>query len=382
MTQEEAAALLGCSRPTYIAIEKGERPAKAEEILLLAQRFGRTVHELVRPTEPVVHLQPHLRAAVDRMRSQDRDELAAAVVEFQSLAEDYLELERLTKSPLRANHPESIDPAGRVDLIELAEDVAGRERLRLGLGDQPIVHLRAALEWSVGLRIFFWPLPSAVAGMYAYTAELGGCVSVNQKHPPERRRFTMAHEYAHLIVDRYKPGVDYLTSGRRKPANERFADGFAVAFLMPAASVRRRFHDILSATNDFQVADLVRMSHHYYVSFEAMALRLERMRLIPEGSWEGMKESGFAPRRAATMLGLDSRSESAEVFPERYAHLAVHAYEKGEISEGELCRFLRCDPIEARRIVEERLTGSLLDDEGRKSEVRLDFPRSLIAEAE
>ena len=99
-------------------------------------------------------------------------------------------------------------------------------------------------------------LPSAIAGMYAYTADLGCCILVNRKHPPERRRVSMLHEYGHLIVDRYKPGIDYLTMSGRKPANERFAESFALSFLMPASSVRQRFHDIVTTTKDFQVADL------------------------------------------------------------------------------------------------------------------------------
>ena len=36
ITQEDVAGYLSCSRPTYIAVEKGERPAKAEEIVKLA----------------------------------------------------------------------------------------------------------------------------------------------------------------------------------------------------------------------------------------------------------------------------------------------------------------------------------------------------------
>ena len=48
-TQEEMAEFLGCSRPTYIAIEKGERRAKSEEIIKLAAFLGRKVHDLVRP---------------------------------------------------------------------------------------------------------------------------------------------------------------------------------------------------------------------------------------------------------------------------------------------------------------------------------------------
>ena len=48
-TQEDAAKVLGCSRPTLIAIEKGERRAKPEESMKLAAFYGRSVHELVRP---------------------------------------------------------------------------------------------------------------------------------------------------------------------------------------------------------------------------------------------------------------------------------------------------------------------------------------------
>src|SRR5262249_51981863 len=72
LTQEDVAAFLGYSRPTYIAIEKGERPAKGDEIIRLATYFGRSVHELVRPGEPVIALQPHLRAAAERIKTGDK----------------------------------------------------------------------------------------------------------------------------------------------------------------------------------------------------------------------------------------------------------------------------------------------------------------------
>jgi Zn-dependent peptidase ImmA (M78 family)/DNA-binding XRE family transcriptional regulator len=279
-TQEEVADFLGYSRPTYIAIEKGDRLAKSAEIIKLASFLGRNLHELVRPTEPVVDLRPHLRAAVEKMKGGDEEALNAAIDELQRLAEDYRDLENSMNAPLRYNFPPEVALHARIDPAELAETVAQQERQRLGLGDQPVIYLRSTLEWDVGLRIFYWDLPSAIAGMYAYTADLGCCILVNRKHPPERRRVSMLHEYGHLIVDRYKPGIDYLTMTGRKPANERFAESFALSFLMPASSVRQRFHDIVTTTGNFLVADLRRLSHFYFASVEAMALRLERLGLI------------------------------------------------------------------------------------------------------
>jgi len=380
VTQEEAAKHLGCSRPTLIAIEKGNRPAKPDEIVKLAAFYGRSVHELVRPGEPPADLQPHLRAAVDRQRIGDGG-LTAAIAELQRFAEDYRELERLMNTPLRYNYPPPVELEDRLDPADLADAVAARERQRLGLGDQPVHDLRSVLEWDVGLRIFYGPLPSALAGLYAYAEELGCCIFINVLHPAVRRRASMVHEYGHLIIDRYKPGVDYLSVPGRKPANERFAEAFAMGFLMPAASVRHRFHETITATGDFQMADLVRLSHYYFVSVRAMALRLEGLGLIPRGSTAIFDESRFAVGRAMELLELPGHRESADPYPERYKFLAVHAYDQGKISEGQLARFLRCDRTTAREIVGQFRTTPDVGADGRRQTLQVELNHSLLTRA-
>src|SRR4029077_7433468 len=110
--------------------------------------FGKKVNELVRPTEPVVDLQPHLRAVAERMKGTDEAALQAAIGDLQALAEDYRDLERMMNAPLRFNYPPEVSLDSRVDAAELAEGVASQERRRLGLGDQPIIFLRSSLEWD------------------------------------------------------------------------------------------------------------------------------------------------------------------------------------------------------------------------------------------
>jgi Zn-dependent peptidase ImmA (M78 family)/DNA-binding XRE family transcriptional regulator len=380
VTQEDVAEFLGYSRPTYIAMEKGERPAKADEIMRLAGYFGRSVHELVRPGEPVVALQPHLRAAAERMKAGDDRHLWEAIDELQRFAEDYRQLEELMKVPLRTSFPAEVNLDTPIDVAELAEGVAVQERRRLGLGDQPVVHLRSILEWDVGLRIFYGEkLPSAIAGMYAWTAGLGCCILINRNHPPQRRRVSMVHEYGHLIVDRYKPGIDYVSMTGRKPANERFAETFGLSFLMPASSVRSKFHEIVTSTSDFRVADLCRLSHFYFVSVEAMTLRLEKLGLLPKGSSENLKESKFSPLKAAQMLELLPHPETSQPYPKRYKFLAVHALEQGKITQVQLARFLRCDVVTARQIVTECLTSTDVAADGRLEMLHLEeFQKSLL----
>lgn len=381
-TQKDVAGQLECSRPTYIAIEKGERVVSGDELRTIASFLGRKIHELVRSGEPVVELQPHLRAVARKMKETDSVLLNAGIDELQRLAEDYRELEQLMNAPLQFNYPPVVELSNRVDPTALSESVAIQERQRLGLGDQPVTNLRSILEWDVGLRIFYWVLPPNIAGMYACTSDLGCCILINRNHPPEKRRASLLHEYGHLIVDRYQPGIDYLSFPGRKPPNERFAEHFALNFLMPTSSLRKRFQEIVTTTGDFQVADLCRLSHFYFVSVEAMARRLERLGLIPKGSWMAMKESGLAPRKAQSMLDLPTHPVSSNPYPDRYKYLAVQAFEQEKISQGQLARFLRCDPLAARDIVNQCRASTVVENSGTPTQIELSFEKSLLSSSE
>lgn len=378
LTQQDVADFLDFSRPTYIAMEKGERATSPDEVRKLASFLGRKVHELVRPGEPAIELQPQLRAVAGKMKTSDETVLYAGIDELQRLAEDYRQLERLMSAPLHFDYPPVVDLSGRIDPAQLAESVAVRERQRLGLGDQPANNLRSLLEWDVGLRIFHWELPANIAGMYAYTQDLGCCILINRSHPAEKQRSSMVHEYGHFIVDRYQPGIDYLNSPGRKPANERFAEQFAHCFLMPTSSLRKHFQEIVTTTGDFQVADLCRLSHFYFVSVEAMAFRLEHLALMPKGTWQGLRESALAARRAQEFLELPSLPVSNDPYPERYKFLAVQAFEQGMISQGQLGRFLRCDPLAAREIVSACRASTVVADSGEAMQLELPFEQSLL----
>ncbi len=230
-----------------------------------------------------------------------------------------------------------------------------------------------------GLADLYGRLPASVAGMYACPADLGCCLLVNRNHPAERRRVSMLHEYGHLLVDRYKPGIAYLAFPGRKPANERFAEAFALAFLMPAAGVRQRFHDIVRSTNDFQVADLRRLSRFYFVSVEAMALRLERLGLISKGGRRFLKQAKVSVASACEMLDVRPLPTGDQPFPERYQFLVVSAYERGDLGESDLPHYLRCDIVTAREIIANTLSSrEVVEPSGEERDVRLDFRKSLL----
>jgi Zn-dependent peptidase ImmA (M78 family)/DNA-binding XRE family transcriptional regulator len=361
LTQAQVAAELGVSRPLLIAIEKGTREPSPTELVRLAEIYRKPVSELLRPTPPPVAIGARFRAALGA--ASRTEDVSDVILQLERQADNYLDLLRRTGAPA----PGRYQPArsiSHLDPWQAGEDLATEERNRLGMGDGPIQPLREVLEIDVGLRIFLLPLPRLVAGLFVYVEALGGCVGVNIDHPTERRRWTMAHEYAHYLANRDRAEITPVTRRRQQPESERFADAFAANFLMPRSGLSRRFHELKrSKEGKVTPATLVQLAHAYGVSVQALTLRLEDLRLVPPGTWDKLRDNDFQPRAAARMLGLESSEQTSDALPLHYRLLAVQLYADGEITETQLARFLNTDIVGARRTYQQLTeTGDVAED--------------------
>lgn len=350
-TQQYVAEQMEVARTTIVAIEKGERRLTAHELIELARLYGRPVSEFVSRQFVVEAFVPQFRAAT-RLDMTQETELEEAS-ELQLLAENYVELERLLGMPLAKSYPPPYNVAG-ASPEQAAEEMAATERNRLGIGDGPLGSLRERLENDVGLRIFYFPMSDRIAGLFFYNDLLGGCIAINSKHPRDRRNWSLSHEYGHFLTSRYQVEVTVLLQSRRLSARERLADSFAKFFLMPAAGLNRRFSEIHRARErGIALADVVTLANIYQVSVQAMILRLEELRRLPSGTWIRLSKQGLKVREAQKELGIEANPPVMDLLPQRYKTLAVLAYNKEEISEGQLAKILRTDRVSARATVEE-----------------------------
>ncbi|RAL68823.1 Transcriptional regulator [Dehalococcoides mccartyi] len=303
-------------------------------------------------------------------------ELEQAIGEFQKLCEDYLYLEGISETPLQRAYPPEYSVDG-LQPEEAAEDFASAERNRLGLGDAPLINLRELLENDVGLRVFYVRLPSRIAGMFTYSDELGGCIAINSAHPEERRRWSLAHEYGHFLTKRFRPEVSVLLAYERTPASERLGDGFAGSFLMPTSGLRRKFNDAARLRKGkITPADLCRLANYYFVSVEALTRRLESLHLVPSGTWDRLQDRGFKVREAQDVLQLQPHRYSEQPLPPRYQFLAAEAYQREQLTEGQLAHLLRVDRVEARRIVQKLTRQSYVSEEGKITSLDVDFTQT------
>jgi predicted transcriptional regulator len=102
-------------------------------------------------------------------------------------------------------------------------------------------------------------------------------IALNAAEPRVRQRFTLAHEFKHILDDQLAallyPPVYELTTKERA---EAVCDFFAAALLMPEAWVRHRWNEGLR--------DVPRLARAFDVSRAAMLKRLLGLGLIEAGN--------------------------------------------------------------------------------------------------
>ncbi len=365
LTQEAVATTLGILRTTLVAIEKGDRRITPAELIEMAKLFGRPVSEFVSNRTNKEPFVPQFRLPPGQ-RNVTESELMTVVMELESLAQDFIELEEINSAVMRPTFPPTYAltvPGATPE--QRGEEVAAEERTRLGLGDGPVSDLRTLLEEAVGVRVFYLDLPAKVGGLFACNDELGACIAINRNHPPTRGNWSLAHEYGHFLTTRYIADVSFTHDHWGKLAAERFADAFAKHFLMPRTGVSRRLSDVVTALGKERptIGAVMSLAHLYHVSAQAMFLRLEELKRIPSGTWNTLREKrGFKPDQARSALGIGSESRQP-MLPLRYRQLALSAYESKErLTEGQLARKLRMDRVSARLELES--LRMLTDDAG------------------
>jgi Zn-dependent peptidase ImmA (M78 family)/transcriptional regulator with XRE-family HTH domain len=374
LTQAEVADRIGVARTTLVAIEKGERKPSNAELVRLSGVLGVQVHDLLSENLVRTELSPRFRTAfgIDKKSSP----VAEAVERLRTLGTRYAELERMhglrrARARLEAVQTYRVDPGqhGALDDRVAGEDAARTVRAMLALGDEPALGLDERFESEAGLRIFYLDgLPQKLAAFLLWSDDIGACVAINRAHPPEKQRWSITHELGHFLRD-IEAG-DVLEDGESmKRAEEIFPESFATEFLMPGTGVQRRFAD-RCRVGKFTPVDISALARTFEVSFMAMGLRLEELRLLPRGSYDKIIRSQIRPKVLARHDGVEvTRRSPRPMLPERYVALAVAAYDQELLSEGEFAEYLNTDITDSRRIYQEHQSIRLEDG----SQLPVDF---------
>ncbi|WP_423193152.1 ImmA/IrrE family metallo-endopeptidase [Cupriavidus sp. H18C2] len=350
VTQDAAAKAAGIGRTTLVAIEKGQRSARPSELQVLSRHYGISVNSLLRREAVHVDLIPRFRSLPE---NEDQGIVEAARV-LNDLVRAEVELENVLGVHRLRNYPaeKTLLPG---DIRAQAEQDAQSLRNWLGLGEGPVQDLISLMELQLGLRVYSRKLDPKVSGLFAYDDEVGACILINSSHRRDRRNQTGAHELGHFIATRRHPEV-YQDEKYENSREERYANAFGRAFLTPARAVMEKFKELTTGSSHLTRRHIILLAHYFGVSRQAMVLRLEELELTKKGTWEWFKDNGgITDAQVRQVIG-----EQAEVLytaedtqSSRLFLLAIDAWKKDLISEGQMAEMLKLGRPKVRELLDE-----------------------------
>jgi Zn-dependent peptidase ImmA (M78 family)/transcriptional regulator with XRE-family HTH domain len=371
MTQEEVAHHLGLSRSSVAQMELGNRTITGLELERLAYLFGRDMREFFaeefHEEDALVAL---FRAYPDMARQTN---VVGTLRRCLALAREVTNLERLLGIDRDlgaiASYPLPV-PRSKWEAVRQGERVAQAERHRLQLGLAPLANTTELLE-TQGVRTAQINLPEDISGVTLIEPNGGLSVLANQRHHVLRRRFSYAHEYAHVLLDRERRGTISRVVDRDSFSEVR-ANAFAANFLMPEEGVwqfvtalgkgapSRRHAEVFGdsvevmgnrgavrvlfrtepRSQDIQLYDVVHLAHHFGVSRLAALYRLHNLGFVTEAELERLKAQEDAGRGkdVAALLGLPEPDHEAarDEFRHRFLSLALEAFRQDAITRAKL----------------------------------------------
>lgn len=263
---------------------------------------------------------------------------------FLHLAEQYANLERWC-GDLGRSRPLSESATPEMDR-NAAEEMARAVRQRLGLGDRPALGLLRVLEEDYGVKVFHLPFDPTGTAACARSEAFGDAILLNAKNVRWRRNYDLAHELFHLLTwSVFRPASPTSTENE-----EKLADKFASALLLPEEALRSAVTRRLTDTNKLTTAALFEIARDFDVSIDALLWRLHDL--------YGSKDRDYTKQRlhalrAVAALYEERAHDDPPARPERFRALAVTTLRAGEMSIGRFAEYLSISRSEAMKYVEQ-----------------------------
>lgn len=351
-TQADAAKAIDVARTTLIAIEKGQRRIKINELQKLAPVLNTTANAILRTEAVHLDLVPQFR----KLEDSDNDDSAQAALLLNELVSAELELENALGVSRSRNYP----PERRIlpgNVKQQAEHDAQDLRDWLGLGPGPIVDVLSLLELDLGIRVYVRKLKGKVSALFAYNDVVGACMLLNANHPHTRIIQSAAHELGHFIATRRE--LEILGENEKPQSrSERYASAFGRSFVTPARAVRQRFAEVTVGQSHLTRRHIILLANAFGVAREAMVRRLEELDLVKDGTWDWFASNGgITDEHVEQVLGRIPGDPNLEInsnslVPLRLSLLVREAWKRGLYSEGQLVQLLKLDRHNVREVLD------------------------------
>ena len=220
-----------------------------------------------------------------------------------------------------------------------AEDAAMELRTLWKLGEAPIESVTGTVETHGTIVVGWRQDEGRVDGLSSWVNETIPLAFVNTSTAPERRRYTLAHELGHMVM---QSAAEHAADG------ELLAQRFAAAFLVPTAIARR---ELGVRRHHLSLDELAFLKRKHSLRIRGWAHRAYDLGIIDEGHRNALcrafVRNSWKKQEPAVLHGWEE--------PTRLEQLVLHAVAEGIVSETQAKQL--CPWYSARSVQEEHTGG-------------------------
>lgn len=322
-SQSELARRAGVGVSTLSEIESGQSAPRLDTLVALAQALGASLESFLRAEQSLLEA---------RLRTVENPENLRALQQWLERCRRYLQVEALVVKRKPSAPLYSLNPTRNPkDELEQIEAIAEQERRRLHIGIDPIEDPVTVIE-EAGLRIVGADLSEEdIDGAFIAVPEYEAAVAlINRRKPPLRQRFTLAHEYGHFLLHRGREAIFDDTMFDASSPEERQANAFAAAFLMPRELIERIYneHGFSRRHGQLPMYGWLLMTRRLRVSAQALAWRLYNLGYISEAERDWMLHEGAQQLKEVERAFYDEplAPPCIPALSDRARALILHAY--------------------------------------------------------
>ena len=245
--QDDLSRAMGFSdRQSLSAIETGQRSLSADELMKALNFLQVTFDEFSDQYSLIGEASYSWRK---------KDATSADITSFEKVTNRIIALYRELHNEYATTRRSVILPKlplNRNSNVFDAQECAEKLVAEFNLGDFPAETLEEKLFDCFGVVTFYVDAPTTVSGA-AIKLDALSVILINRSEAVGRRNFDIAHEAFHCLTwDALPPSHEVIAerSGVKKAIEEKLADAFASALLMPASSIEKYFPSHTTVNED------------------------------------------------------------------------------------------------------------------------------------
>ena len=244
--------------------------------------------------------------------------------------ERYLQIEDLLQDQAVFKNPISKE-FRNVCHLDDADKAAKELRKRWKLGEAPIFDLTELLE-DHGIRIFEIRTSDRFNGISARVGDLP-VIAVNLNDDSVRRRFTLAHELGHTLLD--------FEDGKGLGQKEKLCHAFASAFLLPENVIISELGG--RHRSKIAIQELIKLKEIYGISIQAIMVRIHQLGIVGDSTyrkfWAMLNARGWKKEEPGNYPGIERANRFEQLVHRAAAEEAITLSRAAELLNVPLSEF-------------------------------------------